>query len=678
MAMESSPPTRPWHRANSDAGSQYSLDLGALDLDSDDEPSLPKQKVERIFSEDIEGPSDFTLNMEKWMRGGTLRNGTTRSAKSAMQSLKEAHEAEQKMRADSTRKSLQVPQSPHKEGALSEGEPTMSHHTPMHSPPRESVWDERRREQDEDNITSDWNPYAEASHGGTPQPPAHKQFLQPTVEDYYSELTPARHPSAMKSPHSPDHVATPTEAHISPTKDKSSSPARASSPTLSPVRSPVMQRETSSQPSSGQDLQSQLQQLQAKCRQLEHLNSALKQALDEEQRIRKQEKAVHEMHVAEAARHDRDMHEMKQEAYKRADDFRAEYAEQKERMHKMEGELASTKQEAERWNSHHKEEIELLREEIENQQSVHGREMQAIRQELATARRARDDAEGATRVHREELEETRDAYEAEVDRLRSEVRKAEEARTTIAELNAELEAARKELAKVRDAKTKAEDDAAELRDELLIAQRNRDQETTRLTMDHRRAVEMAEKLQQQLKQLQQELRDQRSTHENELTRLKSTHDQAQAATTAEMTGLRDQLDADGNQSELNDAIIERDEAHDNLSALRTSHDELQTAHQTLQSQFSALQIEHTSMKSKLEDVEAVNAAMEARISDALRRRETYWRERLEESEKERKLMAKALLHQWGREEVGVASPQPYEYKYVARRNGVSPTKAGAA
>ena len=71
--MQSSPPTRAWERPSSPARSQYSLDLGALDLDSDSDRSTPRQHVDRVFSEDIDGPSDFTLNMgnvdERWYAG---------------------------------------------------------------------------------------------------------------------------------------------------------------------------------------------------------------------------------------------------------------------------------------------------------------------------------------------------------------------------------------------------------------------------------------------------------------------------------------------------------------------------------------------------------------------------------------------------------------------------------
>ena len=80
--MQSSPPTRAWDRPpSSPTDSHYSIDLAALDLDSHSGAStpLPTQHVDRVLSEDIDGPSDFTQNMEAWMRGGTLKKGSLKS-----------------------------------------------------------------------------------------------------------------------------------------------------------------------------------------------------------------------------------------------------------------------------------------------------------------------------------------------------------------------------------------------------------------------------------------------------------------------------------------------------------------------------------------------------------------------------------------------------------------------
>ena len=96
--MQSSPPVRAWEQRDSQDQDQdesdYSLDLGALDMDTVSDMDIPKQKVDRIFSEDIDGPSDFTQNMEMWMRGGKTpsRKGTLKGTKSTTHPIEEGRE----------------------------------------------------------------------------------------------------------------------------------------------------------------------------------------------------------------------------------------------------------------------------------------------------------------------------------------------------------------------------------------------------------------------------------------------------------------------------------------------------------------------------------------------------------------------------------------------------------
>ena len=66
---------------------------------------------------------------------------------------------------------------------------------------------------------------------------------------------------------------------------------------------------------------------------------------------------------------------------------------------------------------------------------------------------------------------------------------------------------------------------------------------------------------------------------------------------------------------------------------------------------------------------AVNAELEARFADAVEAREKEWRRRIALLFRERDKMAKALMWGWGREEIGPGEPgreQGYQYKYVTR------------
>jgi hypothetical protein len=71
--MQSSPPLRgtsPRMPPSSPAGSEYSLDLDALGSSSSASSPVAERVVPQVKSEDIDGPTDFTINMLDWMKGG--------------------------------------------------------------------------------------------------------------------------------------------------------------------------------------------------------------------------------------------------------------------------------------------------------------------------------------------------------------------------------------------------------------------------------------------------------------------------------------------------------------------------------------------------------------------------------------------------------------------------------
>jgi hypothetical protein len=71
--MQSSPPLRgtsPRVLPSSPAGSEYSLDLDALGSSSSASSPVAERVVPQVKSEDIDGPTDFTINMLDWMKGG--------------------------------------------------------------------------------------------------------------------------------------------------------------------------------------------------------------------------------------------------------------------------------------------------------------------------------------------------------------------------------------------------------------------------------------------------------------------------------------------------------------------------------------------------------------------------------------------------------------------------------
>ncbi|KAK5733744.1 hypothetical protein LTR17_009448 [Elasticomyces elasticus] len=711
--MQSSPPGRAWDRPNSPAESQYSLDLGALGLESHDNETspIPKQHVDRVLSEDIDGPSDFTLNMVGWMKGGTLGKGTARSAKSGLQTWKE-QEARQQDDDGKDGEHLEVPQSPLEDEHTS----ATSNHTPDHSPPKDSPWHERpsfREQQDEvhGNDESEWDPYAPT---GTPQVPAHKHFLQPTVEDYNSEFTPARMPSG----NAPSLRITTNSAlrskPASPRHSEPSSPGRPSSETLSPIRSPerspVLQRSHPARVSSPyteperyRELEHQLQQLQERCRQLESLNSALRQALDEEQRVRRQEKAVHEKYMMDARNRESTLSRSRVEASRsRQLEKQGQHVEDSERQTENE--------------------ISKLRDELDTQRENSERHMQEMKRELELAVRGKESSQETARQHREELEDFRDSEAAEMEQLRHEL---QQARSTIVKLEGQAETASVEAERLRSEKEQAEQSARAAHDAAAAQQLEHDEQTVKLTTDHSQAVQHADELQQQvtglqqqlkhnsqtialtserkrtllhteplekqIKNLQQQLKIQQSSHAEELKQAKSDLKRIFTKAAASVDTAKSRLEEQ--RIKINEAILERDQARDALeelegklrtdeSKIRELRTDLETAKATLQNTRAAnkgFQQKHAvtasasvKFEEKFEEEEksatpgATTGSVDTSELEALREREAELRTKLAEVQYWSKKKSLTLMHIWGAEEFGVTVPQKYRFTHVKR------------
>ena len=105
------------------------------------------------------------------------------------------------------------------------------------------------------------------------------------------------------------------------------------------------------------------------------------------------------------------------------------------------------------------------------------------------------------------------------------------------------------------------------------------------------------------------------------------------------------------------------------SAIRVLSSKLQKANASLK----LARAEAAEARQKVDDMRdtnaAVNAELEARFADAVEARETEWRRRIALLFRDRDKMAKALMWGWGREEIGPEEPghrQVYQYKYVTK------------
>lgn len=108
--------------------------------------------------------------------------------------------------------------------------------------------------------------------------------------------------------------------------------------------------------------------------------------------------------------------------------------------------------------------------------------------------------------------------------------------------------------------------------------------------------------------------------------------------------------------------------------VQSAEDELAASERqrlALHAKFDALTIENTSLNSELEARRLIEREIDDKIASAMNAREQSWRHKESQwnvykvqSEAERKLMARALMRQWGREECGIDTLREQKYMYT--------------
>ncbi|KAG9695016.1 hypothetical protein KCU95_g4717, partial [Aureobasidium melanogenum] len=237
MLSSPPPPVPPLHRTARDDErdqTQYSLDLDALNLDDEpsalDSPSIHRV-VDKIHSDDIDGPTDFTVNLAKYFRGTPRKQPLP------------AWEEQQDL-FDETTPDFLTNSSPNQSPILNRS--TQSEPGADDTTPRPDQGDFEQ---------------------------AKKNMLQPTVEDYYSELTPGRPVSIHPMPDSAQRRSYSTSRLRESQNQRPSSP-----PTISSMRSP-MPHFDSTPNQKPHSLYQELQKLRA-------LNESLQTQLDTERASR--------------------------------------------------------------------------------------------------------------------------------------------------------------------------------------------------------------------------------------------------------------------------------------------------------------------------------------------------------------------------------------------------------
>lgn len=565
MEMQSSPPLHPEDAQSlphSPARSEYSVDLNAMTQDSEDaqQSPMPTRKIEEVRSEDIDGPSDFTLNMEAYMRGMNKQKGTLKSVRAGTL----ARGSVRHMFSQAVSQQIQEQDEENQAQTAEDDKPEME--TPLGA--RDS---------------SVWDAYNNPSPSPSPKQ-ADRRPLQPTVEDYDSELSPA-----PARPMSAPTLPPPTHE-----------PSRLSNVLFPASRDNAVNNEDSQL----DDLRKQLAELRILHEKTElkaqHFEEQLRSAEDARQALRIQLDTT--TAALEAANNDR------------------AYATDADRLVKTDEALHTT------------------------------------RTDLESAQRALGRAQSEADELKTQLEEIRESEDAELQDLRMKLRDRQAVETELKaqaeDLKAKLLAAVEEGTKAKEERTRtcradsitsstsASAEMEKLRAELVTARA----ETDRLRLElastaHPPASGDLASAQQEIAHLREEL-----DLLQDLTRLDED--------TAEVRHPARAAD-DGAEEKIRAAEEKRVTAEEGL---RTSEKQRLELHSLLEG-----------ARTELESLRAANSALDEEVSSAIKRREEHWAAREREWLKERKLMAKALLRQWGREEIAIDDrEQRYRYMY----NGV--------
>ncbi|TKA66174.1 hypothetical protein B0A49_09141 [Cryomyces minteri] len=253
--------------------------------------------------------------------------------------------------------------------------------------------------------------------------------------------------------------------------------------------------------------------------------------------------------------------------------------------------------------------------------------------------------------HLQLLKTTGSSKETEITQLSGQVKQAnidtEQANLrarTAEDRGAELE---KEVLELR----RLETEAARSQDDGVAAAQQERQAALEESSLLRRAVEVEAEGHSRTRS---KMPDQARAHETALAAAKAESQAAEQTASQEAAALRAALESARAQ-----LAAARAESEANTRTATEEATALRAALHSAQSQLATASAETALLHSLHAEV---NAALDAKIAAAMRTQEARWRGRLEVLEKERKVMAKTLMRQWGAEEFGASEPQAYRYR----------------
>jgi chromosome segregation ATPase len=509
------PPHRTPHGDEPDQ-TQYSLDLDALNLDDEpsalDSPSV-QRVVDKIHSDDIDGPTDFTVNLAKYFKG------TPR--KQPLPAWEEREDLFDETNADFLTNS---------------------------SPNRSPVFD--RSTQSESGAN---DPTPRPDQGAFQDP--RKNIPQPTVEDYYSELTPGRPTSVNLPQNSAQRRSYSTSRLRHSQNQRPSSP-----PTIQSMQSP-MSHFDSTPNQKPHSLYQELQKLRA-------LNESLQTQLDTE-------RASHQ--------------------YQRPDRSQSR----------------GRSEDGDEWESL-RNELNRMREESRSYQS----RMQELRSDLDQSKANERDAVKLAEDRAKELDQMHDSEDAEIHNLQVQLGQARDAErqthTSFDKVKDELKSKDSLLADVRSQLKQSQNNLRETENDMQeLKTWNEDQ--------HRAKTNELERVQRELSDARKDLQQAKDDHEEDTAVNLSKVDvddeplisqkqadstsQSQAELERQIASLQAQLDemrqaVDTKEKLIADlkSQIKNDLTSDNLKR------QLQEAHDALEAKEKAVQAAHEDADTKAADM----------------------------------------------------------------------------
>ncbi|PNS21094.1 hypothetical protein CAC42_3432 [Sphaceloma murrayae] len=645
-------------RPDTDELSEYSLDLTALSSRSAP-PSPPAiRKIDEVRSEDIDGPSDFTLNMEDWMRGtrqkgtvnGTMGRGTARGT------LGKGTRGGKAIRMGTVRGLFSVVPEDDEPGSargaddgravgekevVEEEEEKQREDTPVPEEVEGQLREgsETPRAESSDLLERDWR--------------AENRFLQPTVEDYHSELSPGRPLSAPPGPRpSPlvqvsgvEATGPPVPLHGTQSGESEVEKLRREVVELRALRerSELRAQHFEEQMKASDEARKELQgQLERSTDALRAMNQEQTAGTDPDAQEGDRTELVRSLQVSaeETEQAKRELGNMKT----LADELKTQLDEMREsedaELHDLRWRVKSLVEGEKRLTD----ELTAAKENVRRALD----EVFKLKSDLDIERKAKDVLQD--RLHAASMSAPTNGSSASDSELHALKAELDEAKRNTAKLQAQVDQQQSTPStSSNDELLSARQEIAHLREELDLLQDLSRLDADEAPQKHARTESTASSRDDELR-TQLEGAMQKAAHFEGLVR----------EYTSQIESLREELSTNRiSGQQLKDALAEAKTvaAAEVDVKLRESEGKRLELHGLLDN-----------MRIELDGLRKTNDEMDLKVSESLRKREEGWKIMEMEWQKERKVMVKALMRQWGREELGIdgGREQRYEYRFMGR------------